>query len=154
MIDQRDLAPFGIVVEELRLPEGRSVEQRVDRRRDAMLALNPMVQRVLALVSGGLPAPTIDVTIYDAVYPANPAAGGHWTVASLLMWMWSHSVASYTVTLLFDDDDRPLRFVVHAASEITSSDTSEAALREALESARPRGPLQSFSPHLFTNIGL
>ena len=154
MIDQRDLAPHAMPVEEFRLPAGLSVEQRVDRRRAALLALNPMVQRALTSVAGGLPAPTIDLTIYDAVYPANPQAGGHWTAASLMLGLWSHTIASYTVTLLFDDNDRPLRFLVHAATEVAASDASEAALRDALERARPRGPFRSFSPHVFANVGL
>jgi hypothetical protein len=154
MIDQRDLAPYGVFVEELRLPAGLTVEQRVDRRRAAMLALDQRVRRALATVSGGLPAPTIDMTIYDAVYPGTPNAGGHWTAAALTMSLWRHTVSSYTVTLLFDDDDRPSRFVVDAASKVVSTDTSEAALRDALETARARGPLQTSSSHLFASVGL
>ena len=158
MIDLRDLSDLReqeIRVQELRLPASLHENQAaLQRRRAAALALDPLVRRTLSLVMPGLPAPTIDATIYDAVYPAYAEAGAHWTAASLMLSFLTHSVWSYTVTLLFDEHDQPSRFAVHAAQDAVSDGVSESALREAIARARQRGPLQTHAPHLFANTGI
>jgi hypothetical protein len=154
MIDQRILHNQGIKVDELRLPAAFANSAAVERRRDAALALDPLVRRALAAAIPGLAAATVDVTLYDSVYPAYPEAGAHWTAASLLLGMLTHAVWSYTVTLHFDELDQPQRFVVQAAQNVVTKDVSEAALRDAIERARVLGPLRTYSANVFASTGI
>src|SRR5579871_2444396 len=76
-------------------------------RREAMRSLDPMVRRLLARAGGAMPMQVAPVTIYDAVYPAIPELGGHWTATSTWMGFLMHTIASYTVALAFDREQRP-----------------------------------------------
>jgi len=141
-------------VQELRLHWQPQREQAIERRRAAALALDPMVRGALATLLPPFPPATIDLTLYDDIYPANPHAGAHWTSAALTLGLFAHAVASYSVTLVFDDEDRPAYFLVEGARSIASVDASEAALREALERVRAAGPLSTVSTHVFPSLGL
>jgi hypothetical protein len=154
MIDQRVLRDQGIRVDELRLPAELARATSVEGGGDAALALDPLVRRALAAAIPGLAATTVDVTLYDGVYPAYPEAGAHWTAASLLLGMLTHAVWSYTVTLLFDELDRPQRFAVQAAHNVITDDVSEKALREAIERARLHGPLRTYATNFFASTGI
>ena len=154
MIEQRILRDQGIRVDELRLPAELANATSVEQRRDAALALDPLVRRALAAAIPGLAAATVDVTLYDGVYPAYPEAGAHWTAASLLLGMLTHAVWSYSVTLLFDAHDQPQRFAVQAAHNVVTDALSEKALREAIERAGRRGPLRTYAANVFPNTGI
>jgi len=145
--------PLGSV-QEYRLPRQPQRKQAITQRHAAALALDPMVRRALAALLPPFPPATIDLTLYDDVYPANPRAGAHWTAAALTLGLFAHAVASYTVTLMFDDDEQPAYFLVEGARSIASTDTSETALREALERVRAAGPLSTASMHVFPSLGL
>jgi len=143
-----------VAVTEARLASSRSTELSVARRREAMLALDPLVQRRLPRLGNGFLLSLRSLTIYDAIYPASPAVGGHWTRASRWVGMFTHTIASYTVALAFDAADNPDHFIVSGAAETISAGVSEAALTAALDRARATGPLRTTSPHIFAGLPL
>lgn len=70
------------------------------------------------------------------------------------MGVFTHVVWSYTVTLLFDEQQRPDRFVVHGARDVASEGVSAAALAAAIERAVAAGPLWTASTHVFPSLAL
>jgi len=116
------------------------------RRRAALHTLDPMVRRLLGRrVAQQVPAPP-SLTVYDSVYPATPQVGGHWTVATVRLGWWTHTVRSYAVSLLFDAAHRPRRFRISGAREVMTRDASEAALAEGLTEAAAAGPQETTTP--------
>ncbi len=93
-------------------------------------------------------------TVYDALYPATPEIGGHWTASRSAFDLFTHTIWSYAVSLAFDDEGQPLRFIVDGASTIESDGIDEAALARALAHAALSGPLRTTAPHAFTGFGL
>lgn len=141
----------GIV--ELRLPGGLTQPERVERRRAAFAALGSAVRPLLARL-GGVPFSAQELTVYDAVYPATPEIGGFWTIAQRAFGLLSHQIASYTVALAFDEQDRPLCFVISGAIAVRSEDASPAALAAAIDQARSAGPLRTAARHAFTGFAV
>lgn len=132
----------------------------VSARRAALLALDPAVRALLQrrLVERDpslrvARALVCDLTVYDEVYEDTPA-GGHWTVAVRRPLFLSHQVASYSVTLEFDADNRPARFNVSGAGEAVSDDASLDALDRALGRALVTGPLRTWAPSVVPGISL
>ncbi len=141
-------------VETWPLPASLADAERLAARREALLALDPLVRRELQRAVSALGAYTVELTIYGAIYAASPEVGGHWTAASTFFGLLSHSVRTLAVSLLFDERDRPQRFVVSGARSVVSADTSEAALAAALEEALIAGPRMTITPNLFQQIGI
>ncbi len=106
-----------------------------------------MVQHLLRRrVSHQVPA-VPQLTVYEAVYPATPAEGGHWTVASQRLGWFTHTVRSYAVTLLFDRANQARRFRISGAREVVTRDTSAAALAAGLAEAVASGPQETTAPN-------
>jgi hypothetical protein len=141
-------------VETWPLPAALANADRVAARRAALLEFDPMVRRLLQGTLPGFAPRSVELTVYDAIYAASPEVGGHWTAAAALFGLFSHSVRSFSVALLFDDHDRPRRFLVSGARAIASADTSEAALSAALAEALAAGPAVSLAPHVFQSVGI
>ena len=96
----------------------------------------------------------IDLTIYDRVYRAMPAAGGHWTVTLRRPGFFTHAIATYTVTLEFDNDQRPARFQVTGAKDVVSDDATLEALDRALVRAAAAGPQITTAPSFVPGFSL
>lgn len=130
----------------------------VAMRQRAMQALDDDVQAVLQrqLATGLITAVPriVELTIYDAVYRAAPAVGGHWTVAGHRRSFVGMRVESYTITLEFDAAQRPARFRVCGAAETVSTDATPAALDAALTVARRTGPQTGWTPTHLPGISL
>ncbi len=141
-------------VETWPLPASLADAERVGRRREALLSFDAPVRRQLQRAVSALGAYTVELTIYEAIYAASPEVGGHWTAASAFFGLFSHSVRTLTVSLLFDEQDRPQRFLVSGARSVTSTDTSEAALAAALDEVVVAGPSLTAAPHVFQQIGI
>jgi hypothetical protein len=139
-------------VDELRLPIEFREPAIVDARRRSLEALDGTVRRSMRPLAAGLFAVASAVTIYDAVYPSTPEVGGFWTVASRWMGLITHSITSYTVSLEFDGQNRPDRFIVSGAREVRTSDASPEALERAVDEVRRAGPLTTVAPHAFTGF--
>src|SRR5688500_7252123 len=82
----------------------------VANRRAAMTALDPQVRallrrRVLGTAAASFLPPVLEMTVYDTVYAAIPAVGGHWTAATRRPWWLGLQVSDITVTLEFDRFD-------------------------------------------------
>ena len=151
MAVEQDLQAAGI--SELRLPGLPSQHERVERRRAAFAALGGAVRPLLARL-GGVPFTAQQLTIYDAIYAATPEIGGFWTIANRVVGLLSHQIASYTVALAFDEQDRPRCFIISGAIVVKSEDASPAALSAAIEQARQAGPLRTAARHAFTGFAL
>ena len=129
-------------------------------RREALTALDSIVRPLLRrrLLTGPAMAsflpPVVDLTVYDAVYRATAAVGGHWTVAVRRPLLLAHQVASFTVTLEFDDEQRPSRYLVRGASEVVSDDATVEALDRALSRAAAAGPQTTWAPSFVPGISL
>ncbi|MHB8575515.1 MAG: hypothetical protein ACYDCQ_09300 [Dehalococcoidia bacterium] len=143
-----------IAVQELRLPPNFAAPRIVEQRRRACSDLDAMVRRGLPRVAPGMFAAVQPPTIYDAVYPATPEIGGHWSIASTWMGLFTHTISSYTVALAFDDEQRPHHFIVSGAREISTPDASEASLTAALAASRAYGPLRTSAMHVFPGFAL
>lgn len=148
-----ELADHDITVKELSLPSGLTQPAAVEARRIAMRALQPMVQRLLPRL-GVISFQPAFATVYDAVYAATPAIGGHWAVAARSLGLFSHTIASYSVALAFDDENLPGYFIVSGQREFVTAGVDEAALAQALDEARLAGPLRTSAPHTFLGFGL
>jgi hypothetical protein len=133
-----------------------TIERRIATRRAALLAVDsfvsPLIETKLRLpMLFGQPA--VELTVYDQVYRRSPA-GGHWTLSSRWMDLIGHTIASYTVTLHFDEQDRPARFVVEGVRRVETADASPEALGRAMEDASRGGPLMTWAPNYVTEISL
>lgn len=133
---------------------------RLAARREALTALDAIVRPLLrrrlvdsGLLSSPLP-PVIDLTIYDAVYPATPAVGGHWTVAVRRPLFLLHQVDTFTVTLEFDASDRPARYRLSGATEVASEDATVEALDRALDRVLASGPQRTWAPSFVPGFSL
>jgi hypothetical protein len=126
----------------------------VSRRQAVLRALDPMVRRLLRRrVGAQVPAEPV-LTVYEAVYPALPAEGGHWTLAAA-GWSWFGTrVRSYAVALRFDRRNRPQGFRIRGAREVVTPDASEAALAAGLAEAAAAGPEETATPTVFPTVGL
>jgi hypothetical protein len=155
MPSNTSLSPYrGAAVEEWYVPSALATRDRLCARKNALETLNPMVRRVVGLVLGPTPSGSIDLTIYEAIYQAAPEIGGHWTVSSLGIGLFIHTLSSYAISLAFDAEDRPSHFVVNGRSVTRTPDTSETALIQALELAGRTGPERTTVPHLFRGVAL
>ena len=127
-------------------------------RQRTMQALDGEVQTVLRrhLATGLITAMPrmIEMTPYDAVYLAAPAVGGHWTVAGRRRSFFGVQVESYTITLEFDEEQRPARFRVCGAAEVLSTDATPEALDAALTAARRTGAQTGWAPAFAPGISL
>lgn len=126
----------------------------LDQRRAAFMALNRAVQRLLPRLALTSVLGDQPLTIYEAIYPATPAIGGYWTVAVRRFGPFSHAIASYTVSLAFDDEQRPAHFVIEGARSVTTADASPAALVAGIAAARAAGPLRTAALHAFQGFAL
>jgi hypothetical protein len=127
----------------------------VAARAAALRALDPVVRDLVARhLCRGSGRPLLELTVYDVVYPATPAVGGHWTVATYRPLLLGHQVASYALTLEFDAAQRPARFRVCGAEETVSEDATPAALAWALAHAARGGPLRTWAPGFPPGISL
>ncbi len=153
-MQREDTARYGLQIDELRLPAGLRQRTAVEERGEAMLALDPMVQRLLPRLGLTSVMNRPALTVYDAVYAATPEIGGHWTVAARWLGFFTHTVSSFSITLAFDAENLPSYFVVAGARTIITDDVSERALAGALEAARKIGPMSTTAPHIFANVGL
>ena len=134
---------------------------RIAARREALRALDAVVRPLLRrrlVDGGGLPSsllpPVIGLTVYDAVYPATPAAGGHWTVAVRRPLFLLHQVDTFTVTLEFDASDRPARYRLSGATEVASEDATVEALDRALDRVLASGPQRTWAPSFVPGFSL
>mgnify|MGYP001338146610 CR=1 FL=1 len=150
----RSQAESLITIEAWPLPRALSAGERPAARREALLALDPLVRRQLGLLRTGLAAQTVELTVYDTIYTASPQVGGHWTAAASWFGLLSHAIGSYSVMLVFDESDRPHHFTVTGAATVISDGISEAALAAALAMASAAGPLRTQSAHVFHSAGL
>ena len=129
-------------------------------RHEVLTALDGVVRPLLRRRLLSSPAmmsflpPVVDLTVYDAVYRATPAAGGHWTVAVRRPLIFAHQLASFTVTLAFDGEQRPAHYRVHGASEVVSDDATVEALDRALTRAATVGPQITWAPSFVPGISL
>jgi hypothetical protein len=130
----------------------------VASRQRIMQALDGPVQALLRrqLATGLISAVPrmVELTAYDAVYLAAPAVGGHWTVAGRRRSFFGVQVESYTITLEFDEEQRPVRFRVCGASEVLSTNATTEALDTALTAARRSGPQTGWAPAVVPGISL
>lgn len=126
----------------------------IDQRRSAIEAIDPMVRRLLSRVGTPMPVLVAPVTVYEAVHPGSPETGGHWTASATLMGFLTHTIWSYAVTIEFDQQQKPARFVVSGAGTVYSDDATEGALSAALARAAVRGPLRTTAPHAFPGFAL
>lgn len=127
-------------------PSAAALRAVIRKRAAVLRSLDPMVKRVLRRrVAHQVPAAPV-LTVYDAVYPAAPQEGGHWTAAGLRLGWFSHTVRSYAVAVIFDRANRPRRFRISGAHELVTQDTSEAALAAGLAEAMESGPQETAAP--------
>ncbi|HLZ68932.1 MAG TPA: hypothetical protein VKV26_03380 [Dehalococcoidia bacterium] len=140
-------------IAELHPPRPLAQQERIERRRAAFAALGGAVRPLLARL-GGVPFSTQELTVYDAIYAATPEIGGFWTLANRRFGLLSHQIASYSVALAFDEQDRPRCFVIDAAITVKTEDASPAALAAGIEQARRAGPLRTAARHAFPGFAL
>ena len=126
----------------------------LEQRRAAFMALNREVQKLLPRLAVTSVLGDQPLTIYDAIYPAMPTIGGYWTVAARRFGWISHAITSYTVSLAFDDEQRPAHFVIDGARSVTTADASPAALAAGIAAARTSGPLRTAAQHAFQGFAL
>jgi len=150
----RPRADLRVPIDTILLPRAIVQRGRLQSRREALLALDPLVRRQLRQLSAPALAQTVELTVYDAVYAATPQVGGHWTATTSWFGLFSHAFGSYSVALVFDDADRPRHFAVTGAASVESDGVSEAALGRALAQAGSAGPLRTSSAHVFQLTGL
>ncbi len=141
-----------IAIDELLLPAALREPAIVDLRRVTLERLDVAVRQAIRPLSASLFVIAPAVTIYDAIYPATPEIGGFWTVASRWMGPISHSIASFTVSLAFDSQNRPDHFIVSGAREVRTLDASSESLARAVNEVRRAGPLTTSAPHAFTGF--
>ena len=146
-------AELPLTIEAWTAPAALRSEPRVAARAAALRELDPMVRRQIGRIGSALPL-SVESTVYDALFPATPAIGGHWTATSVWMGLLTHAIATYSVALAFDADDRPHHFEVTGARAVVTPDTSEAALQAALRTVADAGPLRTAAPHAFTRAAL
>ena len=129
---------------------------RVAARRAALTALDSFVRPLLAehlRLPFSLVPPTVELTIYDEVY-RRTSAGGHWTLSTRWTGLLTHTISGYTVTLHFDAEDRPSRFLISGARDIWTDDATPEALARGLAEAARGGPLVTWAPNLPPGISL
>jgi hypothetical protein len=97
--------------------------------------------------------PAVDLTVYEQVYRRSKS-GGHWTLSSRWTDLVGHTVASYTVALQFDEQDRPLRFVIDGKRQVVTEDASPEALARGLDEASQGGPIMTWAPNFIPEISL
>jgi hypothetical protein len=153
-IERHESAGPTVAVQEWPAPVTLLKPRRVEARRSAMESLDPTVRRHLARLVGAVTPAIVDVTVYDAIFPAIPDIGGHWTVAFRRFGLFMHTIDSYTVSMAFDESDCPHHFVVAGATEETTLDATEASLSAAIARVAGTGPLRTASPHVFSSIGI
>jgi hypothetical protein len=124
----------------------------VDRRREAMRAIDATVQAVVRdrMAAGA----RIDMTIYDAVYRAAPAIGGQWSVSGSRLGFFGVQTDTTTITLELDREQRPARFHVHGAATVVSEDATAAALDRALAAVLQIGPRSGWAPGFIPGFAL
>jgi hypothetical protein len=98
-------------------------------------------------------APRIELTAYDEVY-RRTTAGGHWTVASHWTGLLTHAVATFTVALHFDAEDRADHFVIAGARTVATPDATPEALARGLEAVAAGGPLITWAPNFPPGVSL
>jgi hypothetical protein len=132
------------------------VHDRVAARREALTALDSFVPALLQdklRLPFTFARPTVELTIYDAVY-RRTQVGGHWTLAGRWTGLLSHTVASYTVALHFEEDDRASHFVISGAQTVVTRDATPESLARGLDAAARGGPLITWGPNLPPGISL
>lgn len=135
---------------------------KVALRREALRALDESVRTLMhrRLLEGGMgrtaafASPVMELTIYDYVYAATPVVGGHWNLAVRRPQILRHQIDSYTVTLEFDEQQRPARFQVTGAKDVVSDDATLEALDRALVRAAAAGPQRTSAPSFMPGISL
>jgi hypothetical protein len=136
----------------------RTPAELVALRREAMRALDESVRTIVRRRLAAGPAswyqPLVEMTVYDAVYASTPAVGGHWTVAGRRASFFGFEVESYTIVLLFDEQQRPLRYRVCGATEVLSDDATPEALAGAFAQARRAGPQRGWAPAFMPGMSL
>jgi hypothetical protein len=129
---------------------------RLAVRHEALTALDsfvrPLVMEKLRLPFS-LVAPTIELSLYDAVYNRS-SAGGHWTASTRWMGFVGHTIAGYTIALHFDAADRPSHFTIDGAVEVVTDDATPESLGRGLDRARLAGPRITWAPSLPPGISL
>ncbi|HEY7295612.1 MAG TPA: hypothetical protein VH916_11255 [Dehalococcoidia bacterium] len=143
----------GTGIAALHLPRALAQQERVERRRAAFAALGSAVRPLLARL-GGVPFSAQELTVYDTIFAATPEIGGFWTLANGAFGLLSHQITSYTVALIFDEEDRPRCFVINGAIAVKTEDASPAALERGIEQARQAGPLRTAARHAFAGFAL
>src|SRR2546428_514403 len=86
--------------------------------RDAEALVRPLLTRLLSFPGVAV----LPLTVYDAVYPATPELGGHWTVSAVWVGPFAHTTWTYTVAVAFDAAGEPDHFVITGAREIVTRD--------------------------------
>jgi hypothetical protein len=141
-------------IDELVRPVELGRDETVEARRRAFRELDPMVRRHLAAFGPAFSLTWPVLTVYDAVYPATPAIGGHWTLSNLRYGPFFHGIDTCSVALEFDDANRPDHFIVSGSKETVTPDVREASLESALAELRAAGPSHRFAPHVFAGLRL
>src|SRR5215208_5343889 len=129
---------------------------RIAARREALTALGSFVPSLLQdklRLPFTFARPTVALTAYDEVYRRSQA-GGHWTLAGRWTGLLSHTVASYTVALHFDEQDRASHFVISGAQTVVTRDATPESLARGLDAAARGGPLITWGPNLPPGISL
>jgi hypothetical protein len=139
-------------IDELVRPVEFGRDEAVEARRRAFCELEPMVCRHLAAFAPAFSLPRPVLTVYDAVYPATPSIGAHWTLSRLLLGTFFHGVDTCSIAVAFDEANRPDHFVVSGSMEIVTPDVREASLESALAVLRASGPAHAFAPHVFAGL--
>jgi hypothetical protein len=137
----------------------RSTAEIVAERGAAMQAMDGAIRTLLRryLTTAALPTmlpPVLELTAYDTVYAATPAAGGHWTAATRRSLMFGLQVESITATLEFDEEQRPSRFRVSGAVDLLTNDASPEALERALAQTRRSGLRVGWAPAVVPGLSL
>lgn len=131
-------------------------QHRLAARREALTALDSFVRPMLAeklRMPLAPERPAVELTVYGDIYRRS-GAGGHWDVTSRWLGLVGHTIASYAVSLRFDAQDRPSRFVISGAREIVTTDATPEALAAGLDRAAAAGPLVSWAPSFVSDISL
>ena len=137
-------------------PQSGTSPARIAARREALVALDsfvrPLLSRHLRMPLAPTP-PLVELTIYDEVL-RRTSAGGHWTVTNRWVGFVGHTIGQYTVTLHFDEQDRPSCFVINGAREVRTADATPESLVRGLQQATRNGPLVTWAPNFVPDISL
>ena len=146
--------PFGTALEDT--TPAPVLRDRVALRREALRAIDSFVRPLLAeklRLPLTFARPTVDLTIYDEVFPRTNA-GGHWSVSSRWIGLLTHTIAGYTVALHFDAEDRASHFVLSGATTVVTPDATPESLARGLDAVARGGPLITWAPNFPPDISL